>query len=52
MGEVIALEVLERSPTVFIICLILWIIQFLIRKGKLRGTISFGDEPNKKKNQP
>lgn len=51
MSEVVALEVLETSPTVFIICLILLTILFLIMKGKLRGTISFGDEPNKKKNR-
>lgn len=49
MSEVLAVEVLRMSPLIFVICFILWGIYSLIKSGKLKGHITFGDDHGKKK---
>ncbi|MCU4339125.1 MULTISPECIES: hypothetical protein [Acinetobacter] len=49
MSEALAVEVLRTSPTIFVICLILWIIYSLIKSGKLKGNITFGEKEKRKK---
>lgn len=49
MSEALAVELVKTSPTIFIICLILWIIYSLIKNGKLKGSITFGSNKKRKK---
>jgi len=49
MSEALVIEILRTSPTIFVICLIFWIIYSLIKNGKLKGNITFGSDDKRKK---
>jgi len=49
MSEALAVEVLRMSPLIFVICFILWGIYSLIKSGKLKGSITFGEKEKRKK---
>ena len=49
MSEALVIEVLKISPTLFVICFILWGIYSLIKSGKLKGNITFGSDEKRKK---
>jgi hypothetical protein len=49
MSEALVIEVLKISPALFVICFILWGIYSLIKNGKLKGNITFGEGEKRKK---
>lgn len=49
MNEALVIEVLRMSPLIFVICFILWGIYSLIKNGKLKGNITFGEDEKRKK---
>jgi len=49
MNEALVIEVLRISPALFVVCFIFWGIYSLIKSGKIKGNITFGEDEKRKK---